>query len=202
VVGQTISHYRVLEKLGSGGMGIVYRAEDLKLKRQVALKFMPEEFAGNRVALERFRREAEAASALNHPSICVVHDIDEAAGRPFIAMEYVAGRTLDQLIGAKGVGLSAALRYAIQIADALAKAHAAGRPAPRGPLTAGNSTTSATATATPASGRSGWTRERSSRTARPTPSTTCTGPRLLRRCSARSCSLPRLATGSSCPGGP
>jgi Tol biopolymer transport system component/tRNA A-37 threonylcarbamoyl transferase component Bud32 len=126
MVGQTVSHYRILEKLGGGGMGVVYKAEDLKLKRQVALKFIPEELAENRVALERFRREAEAASALNHPNICVVHDIDEAAGRPFIAMEYVAGRTLDHLIGRKGLKLLDALRFSIQITDALAKAHAAG----------------------------------------------------------------------------
>ena len=126
MVGQTVSHYRILEKLGSGGMGVVYKAEDLKLKRQVALKFVPEDLAGNRVALERFRREAEAASALNHPNICVVHDIDEAAGRPFIAMEYVAGHTLDHLIGRKGLKLPDALRFSIQITDALATAHAAG----------------------------------------------------------------------------
>jgi Tol biopolymer transport system component/tRNA A-37 threonylcarbamoyl transferase component Bud32 len=126
MVGQTVSHYRILEKLGSGGMGVVYKAEDLKLKRQVALKFIPEDLAGNRVALDRFRREAEAASALNHPNICVVHDIDDAAGRPFIAMEYVAGRTLDHLIGRKGLALLDALRFSIQITDALATSHAAG----------------------------------------------------------------------------
>ena len=126
MVGQTVSHYRILEKLGSGGMGVVYKAEDVRLKRPVALKFIPEDLARDGVALARFRREAEAASALNHPHICIVYDIGDADGRPFIAMEYVAGRTLDHLIGRKGLELPDALRCAIQIADALAKAHAAG----------------------------------------------------------------------------
>ncbi len=126
MVGQTVSHYRVLEKLGSGGMGVVYKAEDVRLKRPVALKFIPEDLARDRKILARFRREAEAASALNHPNICIVYDIGDSDGRPFIAMEYVAGRTLDQLIGRKGLELPEALRCAIQIADALTKAHAAG----------------------------------------------------------------------------
>jgi serine/threonine protein kinase len=118
--------YNILEELGRGGMGIVYKAEDTKLKRIVALKFLPEELSKDRHALARFEREAQAASALNHSNICVIHDIDEADGQPFIAMEYVAGRTLDELIGRKGLKLLEALAYSIQITDALAKAHAAG----------------------------------------------------------------------------
>ena len=118
--------YKIIEELGRGGMGIVYKAEDTKLKRIVALKFLPEELSKDRHALERFEREAQAASALNHPSICVIHDIDEADGKHFITMEYVAGRTLDHLIGRKGLKLLEALAYSVQITDALAKAHAAG----------------------------------------------------------------------------